>query len=278
MKGLEICVKAVIPSVFPAAILGSLLSRAQPPRFLAKPVSRIFGMSEDCACAVTAGMFSGFPTGALCTVGLLKSGRISRDDAERLICFVSSPSAAFVAGSVGAYMLHSIRAGIALVLIQLFTNFAIGVYLGRRRDRSYECARSVGVKSLSARDFTDSVKDAALAMLNVSAFVTAFSVVCGFALEFIKNPYISALICGALELGNGVSALSSLDLSVGTRFLIAGIFVGWSGISAQMQVLAVCADSGISMKKYFLSRVVSCVITGCICALLLRFTSGSFIA
>ena len=273
---LDTCIRSVIPAVFPAAVIGSLLSRTEPPAFIARPLSKFFGIPSAGASAVITGLFSGFPTGAICTVNLLKSGRIRREDAERMICYVSAPSAAFIVGTVGSAVLGSVRAGAALLIFQTVFSVGTGFILGRGRSKETEPAAG-SARMFGLRDISSAIRDAALAMLNITAFVTAFSLIGGYISAFINSGIMSVLVSGLLEIGNGAAGLFQSGMSHSLRFPIAGVFVGWSGFSAHMQVFSVCADQGIGMKKYFICKLISALATGLFCAVCL-IASGSISA
>ena len=264
-EGLMICVKAVIPSVFPFAIISSLMSRIEPPSFVGKPLSKLFGISYAGSGAVITGLISGFPAGTLCTVRLYKDGLISREEAERLICFTNNPSASFLVAGVGAAFLNSAKAGVMLYVFQLVVSVTVGAVLGRDKQGSVSASRSY--KALSGADIALSVRDAAGAVLTVSAFVAAFSVICGYFNAIIESELLRCLVGGMLEISNGTAFLASFSKYIEARCILAGAFCGWSGFSVHFQVASFVCEYGIGMKKYYISKLASALAMAILCAI-----------
>ena len=264
-NGLVICVKAVIPSIFPFAVISSLMSRIEPPAFISRPLSKLFGISPAGSCAVVTGLVSGFPSGSICTVRLLNDGAISREEAERLICFTNNPSAAFLVVGVGATCFNSAKAGVMLLVFQLTVSVAVGAFLGRGEQGSVCVPRSN--RALSAADIALSVKNAAGSVLTVSSFVVAFSVICGYFNAITESEVLRCLVGGILEISNGTSLLASFPVDIKVRFILAGAFCGWSGLSVHFQVASFVCEDGIRMKKYYISKLVSALAMALLSAL-----------
>ena len=264
-NGLMICVRSVIPSIFPFAVISSLMSRIEPPSFVSRPLSKIFGISSAGSGAVVTGLVSGFPSGSICAVKLLKDGSVSREEAERLICFTNNPSAAFLVGGVGAVCLNSAEAGVMLYVFQLIVSVAVGVFLGKGK-RGSVCVTHSG-RSLSGADVALSVRDAAGSVLTVSSFVVAFSVICGYFNAITESETLRCIVGGILEISNGTAFLASFPADIKARYILAGAFCGWSGLSVHFQVASFVCDQGVGMKKYYISKLFSALAMALLCAL-----------
>jgi hypothetical protein len=141
-RGLTLCARTVIPSLFPFMVVSELLVSSGAGEALGRLFSgvmrRVFGVSGAGASAVFLGSACGFPVGARTAVGLLDRGVISKSECEHLLTFVSNPSSAFLISAVGAGLYGNRRLGVALYLVVLscglFTGFLARFCLRRTGD------------------------------------------------------------------------------------------------------------------------------------------------
>ena len=219
---------------------------------------------------VISGYLSGFPVGAVCVARMYKQGKIAKSEAEKLICYINNPSAPFVIGVVGKGLLNSTGSGILIYVILIAFSVIVGILL-----RSYsktlpvlsnECA------DLSDNDFSFSqaVKDGALSMVSICGSVVTFSVISGY-LSMLTMPLgesFNALLCGFLEISNGISFLALSVVPETGKFILAGVICAFSGLSVHVQISSALRGSGIDMKLYLTVRIISTVAVAVICALI----------
>ena len=93
-QGLSTCVRTLIPSLFPFFVLARLLSALGLPDLLAGAaggiMGRLFRVSGGGAQAFFIGISGGYPLGAAVTAQLRRDGRVSREEAERLLAFCNN--------------------------------------------------------------------------------------------------------------------------------------------------------------------------------------------
>ena len=277
-RGLILCVKTVIPSLFPFMVISELLVGSGAGeafgRLFARPMRWLFGLSGAGSTAVVLGSLCGFPMGARTAVGLLDRGSISKEECERLLTFSNNPSSAFLITAVGVSLFGNRRIGTVLYLTVLCSGLLIGLLsrLFMRRGKAAACPSvSVGLHPGGADMFTSSVSGAASGMLTVCAYVVFFSTLSGVlsaaasGLSGAIPPTLWALFCGFLELSGGISEASALSDTT-TALVIAAAIAGWSGLSVHCQVMSMCAGRGLSFKPYILAKLAQ----GVICAGVMR--------
>ncbi len=263
-NGLVLCVRTVIPSLFPFMVISELIVTSGLGelfgKYLNRPIKRIFGISGASVCAVLLGAFCGFPIGARTTAALLDQGCISKKEASRLLTFCNNPSSAFLINAVGVSLYSNRTIGVVLYAITLFNAFLIGIsqrFLAseQEKDNAYEIKIYPG--GITA--FTSSVTHAAEGMLIVCAYVVFFSSLVGCFADIISAlgfaPASVALLYGILELSGGVSAASALGLGI-SGVCLAAFVVGWSGLSVHFQVISVCSGRGLSFRGYFVAKLI----------------------
>ena len=93
-RGLTLCAKTVIPSLFPFMVISELLVSSGAGealgRLFSRMMRRIFGISGAGASALFLGSMCGFPVGAKTAVSLYDRGVISRSECQHLFTFTRS--------------------------------------------------------------------------------------------------------------------------------------------------------------------------------------------
>lgn len=265
-EALIMCARLLIPSLFPFFVLSGFLSRLGLPGILGKlvspVVSRIYGISPAGASALIMGFIGGYPAGAAYIADMEKEGFITAREGERLIAFCNNSGPAFIVGVMGTGIFGSVKTGLTLYTVHIASALLTGLLF---RERTYpECIPPHRLDETdTVRAMVDSVKQAVVSILNVSGFVTAFSVLLSlldsyglFAL--FRSAYAKAFLSGILELGSGAGALAGLDGSPITLALAAGM-LSWGGLSVHFQTLAVLSESKIKGSLHLAGRLSSAI-------------------
>ena len=117
-RGLTLCAKTVIPSLFPFMVITELLVSSGAGEALGRLFSgimrRIFGISGAGASALFLGSMCGFPVGARTAVSLYDKGVISKSECQHLLTFTCNPSSAFLITAVGVSLYDSRALGVTL--------------------------------------------------------------------------------------------------------------------------------------------------------------------
>lgn len=291
-EGLKLCGNVIIPSLFPFFVLSSLVVELGMSRYLGRllePVmSPLFRVNGACASALALGFVGGYPVGARTAISLYQNGQCSKTEAERLLAFCNNSGPAFVLGVVGAGVFGSSLAGLVLYLTHIAASFLVGLlfrfYKPGERPRRGQTAYGFQATPF-APAFTHSVTGALQSTLNICAFVLFFTVVIRvlflsglmaalagllsrvFAPLGLSQPWAQRLLTGLLEVSSGVSSLTG-EGALGGRMSMAAFILGWAGLSVHCQVLAFLGDSGLSMRTYFVGKLLhgglSALLTGAV--------------
>lgn len=275
-RGLLLCAKTVIPSLFPFMVLseiivtGRLLER--PLGRVTRPLGRLLRLPSAGCTAVILGLLCGFPVGAKCATLAWREGLLSKDEAERTVAIANAPSSAFLISAVGVTLWENRAFGISLYFCVLLSSLSIGILLGRiskKEDQASEKNDTIChlPPRFSAKLFTDAIASATHSILLVCAYVIFFSALVGTLGSLLEDSPLSgegvAALFAFFELSGGVSRIAALGNTLHAAVLTA-LAVGWSGLSVHCQILSICDGSGLSLSPYLLARLLSALL----CALL----------
>lgn len=276
IRGLGICAKLIIPSLFPfftATMLLSDLGFADILGKLLAPVAaKLFGVSGKGATAFIVGLTGGYPLGAAYISDMLKNGTVDAKEASVLLPFCNNSGPAFIIGAVGAGVFSSSAVGLFLYAVHIFSAVVGGMILASKVDggnAEYEF-KAVGF----AAALTDAVKHSVISILYVCGFVVTFSVFSELLFAFGPFDEISArlsaafgcelqwgkaLFAGIFELGNGVGTMDGLTLSA-RNLALAAFLLGWGGFSVHFQTFSLFRDTKPKAARYIFGRLIIALI------------------
>ena len=253
-KALALCAGTVIPALFPFMAVTGLLVRLGFGQWLAPYMAGLmaplFRLPGCAGSALLLGLVGGYPIGARTAAELYASGALTRQEAERLLTFCNNSNPVFLISVLGIGVFGSVRAGLWLWLIHVASALVTGLLfrgLGRGR-RSVPPPVSFQAPSLPGA-FVTSVKDAAMGMVSVCAFVTLFYVLVSPLAHL--DGHLAATAVGVTEL----FSLTPLLTCDRTGFILAAGCAGWGGLSVLCQTAAVLDGTDLPLRPCFLGKL-----------------------
>ena len=276
-EGLRLCGEAVIPSLFPFAVLsgmmvGNGLIFALPTK-ITRPVGRLFQLSHHGVCLLLPCLLCGFPIGAVCMADTVAKGRLSREEGERMLLFCNLPSPAFCIGTLGAGFWGSTAIGGMLYGCALLSAILAGICIRPKKEPPSPLPLSRDDRASFAVLLTSSLSGGAQAMLSVSACVVFFTTVSEILRRILTVtgiPWqISSVADYLLEL-SGAACRGAAPGNI-SALLLCAFGVGWSGLSVHCQIQAVCQSRGITVKGYWTSKLCQGLLSALFMGLLCLF-------
>ena len=274
-EALRLCARSVIPSLFPFMVVTSVLlslgfgELAAP--WLAGLMEPLFRVPGAGSAALLLGLVGGYPIGAQTAAELYRDGLVSREEAERILAFCNNSNPVFLISVLGAGVFGSVRAGVWIWLIHVFSALLTGLAFrgtgaGARPSRTADrpVFRAMGLIPA----FVGAVRSSVSGMLSVCGFV-AFFYVLAHPLAALGGRLGPCLV--------GITELFSLTpLLTPDRFgfILAAGAAGWGGISVLCQTLAVLEGSGLRLRNCLLGKAVQGLLSLLLAALLAGYVLG----
>ncbi len=286
-EGLSLCVQAMIPSLFPFLVLSNLFIRRNYQQFAAaalRPLMKpLFGLPAEAGGALVLGAVSGYPVGADMAFRLYDAGRLNERETSRLLAFCNNAGPGFVFGVVGLGLFGSAGIGLRLYLIHLSAALLVGILLHFVSDPPVRGEREPLCLSDSGEPFVESfvasVREAAVTMTGVCAFLVFFAVLLAFlrttpflALPArflgtaLPEPAARALPEGFLELSHGIAALRKAGCCGGGALSVSAFLLGWGGLCVHAQTFSLRKGRKIEMGLYCKGKLAQ----GLLSALMVR--------
>ena len=287
-EGLSLWANNVVPSLLPFFIATELLSYTNTVTVLGKllkPIMEpIFHVPGCGSYAFIMGLISGYPTGAKIVVNLRENGLCSKEEGERMLAFTNNSGPLFILGTVGISLFGSSTIGFLLLFTHILSSLTVGIIFRfyKYKQISHNSTISDNIKKEQV-DFSNlgeilgkSIMSGIKTVVMIGGFVVLFSVI----LSILKSSNIisilakllypllkvfgisdirfsSAIICGILELTNGVMQVATIPCKqISINIIIAAFLLGFGGFSVLLQVYSIIAKTDISIKAYFFGKLL----------------------
>lgn len=283
LAGLKLWATVVLPGLFPALIITSCILTLFP---MNQAVSYLYVMG--------AGLFCGFPVGSI-LCGQLHVKNRSEIICDKIMAYCNLSSPSFIMN----YIIFSSIAGrfstmksllcIYLPVLELylysFIRYRKEIFFSNQKvsnkqadDRVHEVrAASISnyagnktsepIKYQSVKNkiitlFDTSIWSSIKSMLKLGGYITVFSCLAAYINQIpLKNPVISAVICGITEITNGIYLCSKLSIDIRLIVLLIVVINAFGGFSTLMQTAGMTAGSGLSIKKYIYHKLALTIVT-----------------
>ena len=256
-RALSLAYQSLVPALFPFMILSDLLLSIDWRFFdqiIGTRIGKLFGVSPIAARVIIIGCLSGFPIGAKLCADLYRQGKLSESEAQTTLHLASFCSPAFIIMGIGRGVLDSASLGTKIYWIILFSHLLSGLIFRRSRKHSAETSRAYDRQT--SFSLTESIEKAGLGCMKITAYLAFFSAVSSIISGFIKNNAIASVFAILFEIGSGASFIDA-NSRYATIILCGGI--AFSGLSVAMQITSYAKQVGISMKTYYLGKILSCI-------------------
>ncbi len=259
-EGMKLCISTLIPSLFPFFIVSAMLTS----ELMGHPIPILSGLGRllripvGAESVVIVGLLGGYPVGAQAVKSAYDSGCLQRKDAKRMLAFCSNAGPAFLFG-VGARLFPELKYCWLLWGIHILSSFLVAVITpgGSREAIRLSPGAPVSV--------TRALRKAIETMALVCGWVVVFRVILGFGERWFLwlLPSRAQLLAGGLlELAGGCCSLLRLG-SLGERFMLCSLFLGFGGFCVLLQTKSV--TEGLDFSLYLPGKLTQSAISLLLC-------------
>ena len=289
-KGLSLWVNSVVPSLFPFFVATELLMNTNfvnsIGRFLNKIMKPLFNIRGEGAFAFIMGLISGYPVGAKIACNFRENNICSKEECERLLSFTNNSGPLFIIGTVGISMFGNSTIGLLLLITHILACITVGFifrfwkinssspeYVGNKNS-NYKKYRNVTLSNLG-EVLGKSISNSIYTILMIGGFVVIFSSIISilrasgilnslvvlltptFNFLNLDSSFISGIITGLLEITNGISFISSINIKhISVNIIITAFLLGCGGLSVLLQVWSITSKTDLSIKPYFYGKLL----------------------
>lgn len=281
IAAIKTCVNVIIPSLFPFMVISGIIISSGLYQKISKPfslVSRyVFHLKEELLSIFLISSVGGYPIGAKLVTELYDSGRLDRDNAEKMLCFCYMGGPAFFFGAAGMKLYNSTKIGM-IIFASIFLSNLTAMLLCGLRSPVPRKNESVQRLSFTLDSFLSSISSGGIGIAKICAAIVFFSSILsvletsriiGALSELIsKAANISPEVCriilrSMLEISN-ISALPS-DISL---LPIVTALLSFGGLCVIFQIEGIIGGR-LSTHYFLISRIVTMILSYFCCKILI---------
>ena len=255
-EGIQLCLKTLIPSVFPFIFIGGFLCAAiSTIRFpLLEKWLKIppYGLGY-----LLTGLICGYPVGAKTLQDAYRCGQIDRSTASRMCCFCNNAGPAFIIGVLSS-VFSSWKIGLIIWMIQILSAVITGMLIPSNTESD------VCIPNTSEITVHLQMKHTLSAVASICGWVILFKIILSY-MDICIMPSMpkltQCLLAGFLELANGLCMLCVIQ-SNALRFIVASILLSFGGVCVYFQTKSVATE--LVGKHYILCKALQSLISICL--------------
>jgi len=252
--GVELCLKTVVPSLFPFFVLSGLVVGSWGADFkMPRCLSGILpGMADRMPTLVLPAFLGGYPVGAQAVCQSWRSGNLTKEDAQRLLAFSNNAGPAFLFGMVGRMFPEPWMVWLLWAVHVLGALFAAHCLSAPSQAKSTQT-----IPQAAGDPVRESVKTMGVVCGWIVLFRTLIAFLDRWAL-WVVPPAVRVLLVGLLELSNGCLELANIS-NIAVRFLVCSCLLASGGLCVTLQTTSV--TRGLSLRYYGLGKALQALVS-----------------
>lgn len=241
-EGLELCIRTVIPSLFPFFFCSVVLTSGiagKRVKFLS-PLNIVCGIPIGAESLFLLGLVGGYPVGAQAVTQAWEEGHLQTADAKRLLGFCSNCGPSFLFGITSVLFTSSAVPWI-LWGIHILSAVVTGILIPGKAAK-----KNVAVKEDAKISISDAIGKAVHITANVCGWIILARCMTVFLDKWLLRYFplhIRLGVVGFLELANGCIGLKDI-LSEPFRFVMTAGILGFGGLCVGLQTVSVTGSIG----------------------------------
>ena len=250
----------IVPTLFPIYIITDLLANYNGFYYLSKLfgkfMEKVFKMKKETSFIFLLSIISGFPSNSKYIKMMLDNKTINIKEANKLLTFTHFSNPLFIIESVDINFLHNKKIGLLILVIDYITNIIIGFFYRNY----YVNLESIIILKKDKESFvnclTNSIYKTIKILLLLFGIITFFMLITSILKTNLKiNSFILNIICGLLEMTQGIYYIASSNINIILKASIITFFLSFGGISIHMQVFSILKDYKLKYSNYLLARI-----------------------
>ena len=266
----------IVPTILPIYIIVDLLLNYNTIDYLSnlfgKFMEKVFKLKKETSFVFLLSIISGFPSNSKYLKNLLDDNVINTKEASKLLMFTHFSNPLFIIESIGINFLHNKKIGILILIIHYLTNIIIG-FINRNYyinlDKNNNKIKKNKISFVNC--LTNSIYNTIKILFLLYGIITIFMIITTVIKENLNlNSTFSSLLCGLLEMTQGINYVSLLNIPINLKATIITFLISFGGFSIHMQVFSILSDYKLKYKDYFISRIIHGTIASSLVYLILN--------
>ena len=254
IEGSKLWYKAILPTTFPFVVICNLLiyydGISLYSKILGPLICKPLNLSENCSFPIVASLLCGYPLGAKYCVDLYNMNYLDKEEYIRLLNIASNVGPIFLIGSVATALLNNVYFGYILLASSYLSIIFIGIITKKKRTSSNKSSLRLNKKCGFIIIFS-----VIIALVKNSSSIHSL---CSYIENILSLPFdaIYGSFLGSIEITNGCSILSKIDLQLPLKISIISFLCSFSGLAIIAQVSSFVSSTNIKYSRYIFIKFI----------------------
>ena len=282
-NGLLLWFHTIIPTLLPFIILSNLMVSLDIFHyftfFLAPITKPLLGISKNSNYAIVLGMLCGYPMGAKTCADLVINKKISQKEGQYLLLFTNNVSPMFIISYISNSVLKNPDIKGSLLLASFSAPILIALILNKwyrhsiNTDQTIYTQTIIDTKVMDFRLIDKAIMNGFETVTKLGGYIILFSIISSFIQEKLEiNLLVKCFILGIVEITTGIDYIGRMPFSASLKTLIICGITIFGGLSSLAQTASIVKDAGLSIKSYFLAKLLTGLLGTFIFYVLYSFT------
>lgn len=250
VHGMTIWFGTLFPTLLPFIIISNIILNVYSKQ-----------MKNPSLYVIFIGLSCGCPMAAISAANLYQSGNLTKSQAENLCGICNCLSPAFIISYCFMNTLQFENIPLKF-LIATYAPLLLLLVLSNSFAPDKKTAPESLHTPLNWIDILDkSIMNGFVAITKLGGYIILCSILAEFASLLVKEPRVSCILTGIIEITNGVQSVGASFLPPDTKLLITGGLLGFGGICCMLQAVSIMRPAGLSIKKYIYHKILIGILT-----------------
>jgi sporulation integral membrane protein YlbJ len=275
-SGLMLWFINVLPTLLPFIIVSNLMIRlniaGKISKLLYPLIGRLFRVSPNGSYPILIGFLSGLPMGAKTVADLATDNKIGQKESHFLLIMCNNASPIFIMSYIALNQLKMPKLRIPLFMIIYGSSILSAIiyriyrnHYDKRKQNNFDINISPvppnsNYKSVRfSFDILDkSIMDGFEVVTKIGGYIILFSILAQIINEIGSSfSFFKAMAMGLLEITTGVDQICKIRMDSNIKIVLVSFLASFGGLSGLAQTKSVLGKSRLSIKTYFLVKLLS---------------------
>ena len=262
LEAVNLFFKKVFVSLFPMFILNDILINLNIPYYFYllfnKLFLKVFHTSGLGAYVFIMSLISGTPSNAYILKELVELEKLSIEEANHFLTFTYFSNPLFL--TVMLSTIFNARIVLKIILCHYIANIIIGILMRNKAPKIVTNQKYTQNKSKSS--IIKSINKSISTLLMILGTICFYMLLTFIITNLLPdNPLIKTLISGFLEITNGLNTITSLNIIIQIKEIIASAIISFGGLSIHTQIKAILENTNMNYSYFLKGRIMQSIIS-----------------
>ena len=262
LEAVNLFFKKVFVSLFPMFILNDILINLNIPYYFYllfnKLFLKVFHISGLGAYVFIMSLISGTPSNAYILKELVELEKLSIEEANHFLTFTYFSNPLFL--TVMLSTIFNARIVLKIILCHYIANIIIGILMRNKAPKIVTNQKYTQNKSKSS--IIKSINKSISTLLMILGTICFYMLLTFIVMNLLPdNLLIKTLISGFLEITNGLNTITSLNIFIQIKEIIATTIISFGGLSIHTQIKSILENTNMNYSYFLKGRIMQSIIS-----------------